>query len=217
MIQHICVTLVPLFNYLSEDEQIKINRLAQHKQFKKNEIVFRPGDENLDIVALGSMKVFQLSTNGDEQLLRVVEPGGYEGENQLFGIKNESLFGETLETTGICRLSKQAFDQVMLRNPQIALKLFELSAQKMVQVEKQAHILSMERVEERLANYLLDLSKVANDYRFSLPMKMIDIARYIGTTPETLSRKFRFLEDNRLIKRSGRRIIILNADGLIDL
>ncbi|CAI3506922.1 Crp/Fnr family transcriptional regulator [Enterococcus cecorum] len=217
MIQHICVTLVPLFNYLSEDEQIKINRLAQHKQFKKNEIVFRPGDENLDIVALGSMKVFQLSTNGDEQLLRVVEPGGYEGENQLFGIKNESLFGKTLETTEICRLSKQDFDQVMLRNPQIALKLFELSAQKMIQVEKQAHILSMERVEERLANYLLDLSKAANDYRFSLPMKMIDIARYIGTTPETLSRKFRFLEDNRLIKRSGRRIIILNRDGLIDL
>lgn len=103
MVQHICVTLVPLFNYLSEDEQIKINRLAQHKKFKKNEIVFRPGDENLDIVALGSMKVFQLSTNGDEQLLRVVEPGGYEGENQLFGIKNESLFGETLETTEICR------------------------------------------------------------------------------------------------------------------
>lgn len=217
MVQHLCVTLVPLFNYLSEDEQIKINRLAQHKQFKKNEIVFRPGDENLDIVALGSMKVFQLSTNGDEQLLRVVEPGGYEGENQLFGIKNESLFGETLETTEICRLSKQAFDQVMLRNPQIALKLFELSAQKMIQVEKQAQILSMERVEERLANYLLDLSKVANDYRFSLPMKMIDIARYIGTTPETLSRKFRFLEDNRLIKRSGRKIIILNGDGLIDL
>ena len=57
MVQHICVTLVPLFHYLSEDEQIKINRLAQHKQFKKNEIVFRPGDENLDIVALGSMKV----------------------------------------------------------------------------------------------------------------------------------------------------------------
>src|SRR3712207_7368061 len=49
--------------------------------------------------------------------------------------------------------------------------LFELSAQKMIQVEKQAHILSMERVEQRLANYLLDLSKVANDYRFSLPMK----------------------------------------------
>ncbi|KRM19619.1 crp fnr family transcriptional regulator [Ligilactobacillus hayakitensis DSM 18933 = JCM 14209] len=217
MVQHICVTLVPLFNHLSEDEQIKINRLAQHKQFKKNEIVFRPGDENLDIVAFGSMKVFQLSTNGDEQLLRVVEPGGYEGENQLFGIKNESLFGKTLETTEICRLSKQDFDQIMLRNPQIALKLFELSAQKMIQVEKQAHILSMERVEQRLANYLLDLSKVANDYRFSLPMKMIDIARYIGTTPETLSRKFRFLEDNKLIKRSGRRIIIIDEDGLIDL
>lgn len=43
------------------------------------------------------MKVFQLSTNGDEQLLRVVEPGGYEGENQLFGIKNESLLVKLLK------------------------------------------------------------------------------------------------------------------------
>ena len=105
----------------------------------------------------------------------------------------------------------------MLRNPQIALKLFELSAQKMIQVEKQAQILSMERVEERLSNYLLDLSKVANDYQFSLPMKMIDIARYIGTTPETLSRKFKYLENNGYIERSGRKISILDGDELLDL
>lgn len=163
------------------------------------------------------MKVFQLSTNGNEQLLRVVEPGSYEGENQLFGIKNETLFGEALETTEICSLSKQAFNHVMLRNPQIALKLFELSAQKMVQVEKQAQFLSMERVEERLSNYLLDLSKVANDYQFILPMKMIDIARYIGTTPETLSRKFKYLENNGYIERSGRKISILDGDELLDL
>lgn len=79
MVQHLCVTLVPLFNYLSENEQIEINQLARHQQFKKNEIIFKPGDEKLDIVARGSMKVFQLSTNGNEQLLRVVEPGSYEG------------------------------------------------------------------------------------------------------------------------------------------
>ena len=217
MVQHLCVTLVPLFNYLSEDEQIEINQLARHQQFKKNEIIFKPGDEKLDIVARGSMKVYQLSPNGKEQLLRVVEPGSYEGENQLFGIKNETLFGEALETTEICSLSKQDFNQVMLRNPQIALKLFELSAQKMVQVEKQAQFLSMERVEERLSNYLLDLSKVANDYQFSLPMKMIDIARYIGTTPETLSRKFKYLENNGYIERSGRKISILDGDELLDL
>ena len=87
----------------------------------------------------------------------------------------------------------------------------------MVQVEKQAQFLSMERVEERLSNYLLDLSKVANDYQFILPMKMIDIARYIGTTPETLSRKFKYLENNGYIERSGRKISILDGDELLDL
>lgn len=217
MVQHLCVTLVPLFNYLSEDEQIEINQLARHQQFKKNEIIFKPGDEKLDIVARGSMKVYQLSPNGKEQLLRVVEPGSYEGENQLFGIKNETLFGEALETTEICSLSKQAFNHVMLRNPQIALKLFELSAQKMVQVERQAQFLSMERVEERLATYLLDLSKVNGCHQISLPMKMKDIAQYLGTTPETLSRKFKYLENNGYIERSGRKISILDGDELLDL
>lgn len=35
MVQHLCVTLVPLFNYLSEDEQIEINQLARHQHLKK--------------------------------------------------------------------------------------------------------------------------------------------------------------------------------------
>ena len=48
-------------------------------------------------------------------------------------------------------------------------------------------------------------------------MKMIDIARYIGTTPETLSRKFKYLENNGYIERSGRKISILDGDELLDL
>ncbi|MBS4456397.1 Crp/Fnr family transcriptional regulator [Tuanshanicoccus lijuaniae] len=214
MVQHLCVTLVPLFNHLSLDEQIEINKLARYQKYEKNEIVFKPGDDALVIVAHGSMKVYQLSSNGKEQLLRVVEPGSYEGENQLFGLKNETLFGEALETTEICSLSKQAFNQVMLNNPKISLKLFELSAQKMVQVEKQTQFLSMERIEERLAVYLFDLAKVTNEKQLILPMKMKDIAQYLGTTPETLSRKFKYLETEGYIQRSGKKIIILDEEGL---
>lgn len=40
MVQHLCVTLVPLFNYLSENEQIEINQLARHQQFKKKMRLF---------------------------------------------------------------------------------------------------------------------------------------------------------------------------------
>ena len=47
------------------------------------------------------MKIYQLSSAGKEQLLRVIEPGGYAGEDALFGVMNDNLYGETLEETQI--------------------------------------------------------------------------------------------------------------------
>lgn len=215
--EHLCVALVPLFHDLSRQEQQKIMKLVHHRTYEKNEEIFRPGDERLDIVASGRLKVYELTASGKEQLLRVVGPGGYEGEKQLFGIPNETLFGQALEQTVICTLSKSAFNQVLMSYPEIALKLFELTARKMVQLEKQTQFLSMERVEERLANYLLNLPKTTVDNEITIPMRMMDVAQYLGTTPETLSRKLKYLETAGLIQRSGRRIKILDVDALEDV
>ncbi|MDX8417115.1 cyclic nucleotide-binding domain-containing protein [Absicoccus intestinalis] len=82
--EHLCVALVPLFHDLSRQEQQKIMKLVHHRTYEKNEEIFRPGDERLDIVASGRLKVYELTASGKEQLLRVVGPGGYEGEKQEF-------------------------------------------------------------------------------------------------------------------------------------
>lgn len=168
--QHICVSLVPLFVDLPEKDQLKINSLASHRRYQKGETIFQPGDEKVQIVARGNMKVYQLSASGREQLLRVAQPGDYEGEKQLFGLENDSFFGQ-----------------------------------------------AMERVEERLASYLLDLAKVAGSDQVQLSMKMKDIALYLGTTPETLSRKFKLLEKMGYLKRTGKQVKIIDEDGLLDL
>lgn len=77
--------------------------------------------------------------------------------------------------------------------------------------------MSMERVEERLADYLLGLAKAEGDDRITLPMRMMDIAEYLGTTPETLSRKLKYLEEVGYIERAGRKITLLDRDALQDL
>lgn len=215
--QHICVSLVPLFADLPEKDQLKINSLASHRHYQKGEMIFQPGDEKLQIVARGNMKVYQLSASGREQLLRVAQPGDYEGEAQLFGLENDSFFGQAMENTEICSLSKADFNRLLLENPQLSLKLLELSAQKLLATERQTQFLAMERVEERLASYLLDLAKAAGSDQVQLPMKMKDIAFYLGTTPETLSRKFKLLEKMGYLKRTGKQVKILDEDGLLDL
>jgi CRP/FNR family transcriptional regulator len=48
-----------------------------------------------------------------------------------------------------------------------------------------------------------------NKNSFTLPLKMKDLALYLGTTPETLSRKFVLLEKQGSLKRKIRHIDLL--------
>lgn len=215
---HLCVTLVPLFNHLDKEDQARINQLLHHQVFQKGEQITTPTDEaQLVIVASGNLKVYQLSAAGREQLLRVVEPGGYEGENLLFGASNDNLFSEALQETEVCILKQADFKQLLIDYPKLSLKLLEINAKKMTKVEQQSQFLTMEKIEERLAVYLLDLSIAENSDEVTIPMKMKELAAFLGTTPETLSRKMKLLEKRQLILRKGYQIKLLNKDGLEDL
>ena len=216
--EHLCVSLVPLFNHLDLEDQKKVNALTHHRVLAKGEQAFSPeGEAQLVIVARGNLKVYQLSTSGKEQLLRIVEPGGYEGENQLFGAANTASFGEALVPSEVCVLRQADFTKLLEEYPKIALKLLKINAEKTLRMEQQAQFLVMEKVEERLAAYLLDLSVVAESPQITLSMKMKELAAFLGTTPETLSRKFKLLEDQSLIRRDKKQITVLDQEGLEDI
>ncbi|MDR0199689.1 MAG: cyclic nucleotide-binding domain-containing protein [Streptococcaceae bacterium] len=55
------------------------------------------------------MKIYQLASDGKEQLLRVLEPGGYEGEQAIFGVTSDNLFGEAMRETTICYMRQSDF------------------------------------------------------------------------------------------------------------
>lgn len=185
MKEHHCTSIVPLFNHLSEEEQDKIESLVIHRHFNKGETVWQPGDDPLlIIVASGSMKVYMIAGNGREQLLRLLTPGSYEGANAE-------------------------------KTPKLALKLLEINAQRMADTENQTRFLMMERVETRLSAYLLSLYLLSGGAAdLEIPMKMKDLSAYLGTTPETLSRKLHLLEETNLISRKGKKIHITDREEL---
>ena len=48
-------------------------------------------------------------------------------------------------------------------------------------------------------------------------MKMKDLATFLGTTPETLSRKLKLLEQKKLIKKNHKQVRLLDIDALEDV
>lgn len=212
---HQCVAVVPLFSQLNEEDRGKIDTLVNSRVYQKGEQVIRPdGEPQLIIVARGAVKIYQLSHSGKEQLLRVAGPGDYEGESALFGVRNDSLFGEALQETVICLLTHSDFEDLLLTHPQLSLKLLEINAKKAVSAERQTQFLMMEKVETRVATYLLNLMKSEKSATLHLPMKMKELAAFLGTTSETLSRKFRLLQDEGLISRKGRQVTIVRPQEL---
>lgn len=216
---HHCVSMVPLFNHLSGEDQEQIDRLVSHRHFHKGESIWQPGnDPLLIIVARGTLKVYMISSSGREQLLRILNPGDYEGVNTLLGAMAQDIFIDSITDTEVCLLKEKDFTALLSRTPQLALKLLELYAQRMADTENQTRFLTMENVETRLATYLQALSlQVSPSSRLTLPMKMKDLASYLGTTPETLSRKLHNLEDKEIISRKGRKLRILSPSGLNEL
>lgn len=215
--QHICAEIVPIFSHLDRDSLVKISAVTHHEHVKKGTLVMSPMDQKrLVILAKGSIKVYQLSTAGKEQLLRMMEPGDFEGEKLLFKTEDEPLYGEVLQDSTICTLSRSAFQQLLLAYPEISLKLLEATTDKMTRLEKQANLINIESVESRIVTYLLDLAKASGETEVMIPMKLKELATYIGTTPETLSRKLKQLERHALIERNGRKIAILDYENLED-
>ena len=219
MKEHHCVSIVPLFNHLTEEEQNQVESLILHRHFRKGETVWQPGEDPLlIIVAKGSMKVYMLSGSGREQLLRLLTPGSYEGVNALLGARAQSIYIDTLEETDACLLRKTDFNALLLKTPSLALKLLEMNAQRMADTENQTRFLMMERVEYRLSAYLLSLSLLSGGAAdLEIPMKMKDLSAYLGTTPETLSRKLHLLEEKNIIRRKRKKIGIMDREKLREM
>ena len=103
-----------------------------------------------------------------------------------------------------------------MQQPQISLQLLTENARKMQALEKQAGYLGNDSINVRLTHYLLDLRTAAGKDTVTVPMAWTQLADYLGTTPETVSRTLKRLADEKLIQRTGKQVTILNAEDMED-
>lgn len=122
-----------------------------------------------------------------------------------------------MEDTSICLVKRADLTSILLKYPSIALKVLTEFSRRLEQSEKQTTRLSTEKVETRLALFLVDcLDSKDNSQEIVLPMSKKDLASYLGTTPETISRKLLELEAEGYIQqKSNKKIEILDLDGLL--
>lgn len=214
---HSCVSLVPIFNHLEKEQMDEISATAHTRRFKKGELIYQPLDESdsLYIVHKGFVRIYRLTESGKEQLVRFLGPGDFTGEMALFRSSLHDSFAEATRDTAVCVITKDDLQPLLANYPAISLKILAEFSNRLEQSERQTTLVATEKVENRLAMFLVELLEEGSNIA-TLPMTKKDLASFLGTTPETISRKLGSLEDRGLIKQiSNKEIAIMDADELL--
>lgn len=210
-----CVSSVPIFNHLEVEQLQDVMQVVKSVTYKRGEILFHAGDESdsLYIVNQGHVKIYRLSDLGREQLVRLLYPGDFTGELALFKATVLENFAEAVEDSQICVIKRDDLQQLLLKYPSISIKVLNEFANRLANSEKQSASFVSEKVETRIALFLQEQSKKQATNTIELPMSKKDLASYLGTTPETLSRRLSDFEASGAIVQNGQRKITIKDDA----
>ncbi|NLE26430.1 MAG: Crp/Fnr family transcriptional regulator [Clostridiaceae bacterium] len=213
-----CVSIVPIFNHLEDQQMAEIVETIKPGIYKKGEIIYSAGDQSdsLYIVNKGRIRIYRLSESGKEQLVRILAAGDFTGELALFSESTHESYAQAMEDTEVCMINRRDLQGFLMRYPSISLKILSEFSRRLEKSELQTTRVSTEKVETRIAQFLAECVENNKSMEFTLPMSKKDLASYLGTTPETISRRLAELEDTGYIKqKTARKVLVLDLDGLL--
>lgn len=210
-----CIRTVPIFSHITHEEMLEIARIIEARTYRKGEMVYLAGDPGgkLYVLHTGKVKITRINPSGKEQVIRILGPGEFMGELSLFRSSPQTDNAEALEESTMCVMDGAKLKELMLKNPSISLKVMEELSQRLQKAENLIEVISLDSVEQRLAQALLALA--GDKAEITLKMAKKDFASQMGMSRETLSRKLAAFQEQGLIRLDGqRRIVILDKEGL---
>lgn len=211
-----CLSGVPIFESLSSDEFKTVSSNIASRQYAKGDVIFAAGDpaDALYILCRGKVKISKFSQDGREQILYLLLPGDFIGAFNLLKADEFDFNMIALEDTTVSALTKQAFDQVILSNPSMVLKILEKAYERIIKAELLVERLNMTSPDERV---IALLSALAQDFGVTtetglvleLSMNRDELGAYSGIARETMSRKLNLLHEQGYIQLEGQKTIHL--------
>lgn len=203
----LCVVRVPIFQGLNRAEQERVAEFAHPLHVKKGDFVSLPGqaDSRLFVMHSGKLKVSHVSADGQEQILRTVADGDVVGERSFLTGRSGDDTVVALEDSQMCVFDHADLTALLRDYPDISERMLLTLSDRLFSTERLLAAVTSSDVRARVAAYLLDLATTSRSHQVTLPLAKHEIAAYLGTTPETLSRRLAALANEDIISLSGRR------------
>lgn len=215
---------IPMFSELNTEQLREVFSISILEKYTKGEMIFLEGDgyRGFYIVLKGSVKVFKSSPDGKEFILHLVRPPHAFADVPLFEGGNYPANAQTLEECVLLFIPKAEFLEIIRSNSSVSLNMLAGFAKRLRSMSRKAEGITLKEVSNRLSRYLLEEIKKNKSIDLPEPFVKLSISKstlasYLGTITETLSRTFKRLQDDKVIRMSGKTIFIADTKKLREL
>lgn len=210
-----------LFATLTPPELTVVSSSKSCRHYSRGEIVFSAGDQpsGLYCVHDGVIKVYTLSSDGREQILKLANPGETLGYRALVSRQPFDVYAETIADARVCFIPGPVIFSSLASSENLTHRLIQLLSTELGEAEQQIVRLAQKPVRERLAELILLLENTYGTTEdgggIDIRLTRSELASMIGTVPESAIRALSKLKSEGIINLSGSSIQILKYKELV--
>ncbi|MFV8393956.1 Crp/Fnr family transcriptional regulator [Flavobacterium sp. LB2P6] len=211
-----------LFRTLSFGQIRQLCIITGFKKAKKGEIIYFSSSDlpRIFLLKKGNIKIVAVDEDGNETIKDIIQKGDLFGELTLEADSQSNEYAKVLsDDVAICSFLMSDFEDLLLRNPSLALSYTKFVGLKMKRIKNSYSNLISKDAKTRLFQFLKDWAekegkKIEDKVVIENYLTQNDIAQIICTSRQTATQLLNEMETNGAIIYSRKEIIITDIRKL---
>ena len=216
---------VPLFESLAEEDLAAIASVAFSRSIKAREELFHQGDEgtHVYVVASGQLKVVTTSSDGDDLIFCLLDPGEVIGELGLLANRPRTATITAIKDSELIVIDRRDFRALLRTRPDVAFELLTVLACRLARVSEFVEDTQFLNLPARLAKKLINFANLhgksgsgSSGHALVIDVKLSqeEWGDLVGTTRESVNKQFRAWSSEGLISLEAGKVVIHKLDEI---
>ena len=203
------LSAAPFFGGLAERHRCELAGVCIPKTARKREHLFHEGERGhgMFLLVSGDLQLHNLTEDGREVVIRLVEPGEVFAEVVLFECECYPVSARALTHSELLLIPRAGIRR-LLSDESFRDDFIAMLMAKQRYLARRIGELTTRDVEQRLLAFLRD--RYGSGNRLTIPLSKKDVAAAIGTTPESLSRLLQRLQEEHVMTWKGAEVRFLS-------
>jgi CRP-like cAMP-binding protein len=204
---------------LNKEELLKMADCKTSYTIKKGEPIFEEGETTNGIYCIkeGVCKLSKLSSNGKDQIVKLIKPGELLGQRSVISDEPANLSAVAMEDMEVCFIPKSEIIQFFTQNNNFSMNVMKTICGDLKESDDHMVDMAQKSVKERLATTLIYLEEnfgLESDGTLRVQLSREELAGMIGTATESCIRLLSEFNKGGWIELVGKRIKIIDKNKL---